>query len=364
MLMMFLVGTSVALAGQQDAGPRKVSMKPAPSEVPLFEILEVTLNVSDPVAKNPFRYRDLGRGGLTVQAMFTRPSGGTNVVDGFSDDNDGKVFRLRYCPSQVGKHRYRVTYEDDAGRNQFTGSFTATPSKHPGFLRTDPKYPYTFQWSASGEHFFHLGATAYSLIGQSMENIKASIDLCAEYKFNKIRFQMAIDGSPAYGVPPSEWRDVNPFLGAGVTDYANTDYDRYNIATYKKAEETIAYMKAKGIVADVIFILEKSGLPGRLGAGTAREKNYYRYTVARLAAFSNVMWDLGNEHNEYRKVPNWANEMGPLVRRWDPYDHLISAHGYQSFAYYGQQWAGWGHSSIRFQEPLGPRQPDPREPET
>jgi hypothetical protein len=41
---------------------------------------------------------------------------------------------------------------------------------------------------------------------------------------------------------------------------------------------------------------------------------------------NNDYWDLGNEHDFHREVPKWCDWLGPLVRQWDPYDHLLSAH--------------------------------------
>jgi hypothetical protein len=331
-----------------------VSHSESASQLGVFELI---VDVSFPQAINPFRYRDLDGtpGGISVVATFTSPTARTSVIDGFADRADGTLFKVRFCPSEVGTYQYSLTYTDDGGTLSATGTFSSTASNDPGFLIIDPEFPYSFKFSHSGEHFFHLGATAYALLGQSISTIKSSIDLAARYKFNKIRFQMAVDSGALYGTPTSRWQsffqypfqsvqwyDVNPFLGAGVTDYANTDYDRYNVETYKKAEETIAYMKSKGIIAHVIFLIEKDGLPDRLGESSPREYNYYRYTVARLAAYSNIVWDLGNEHNEYRTVPDWANDMGSRVRNWDPYDHLISVHAYEDFFYYDQLWAGWG----------------------
>jgi hypothetical protein len=45
-----------------------------------------------------------------------------------------------------------------------------------------------------------------------------------------------------------------------------------------------------------------------------------------MAAFSNINWDLGNEHNFHREVPTWCDGLGPMVKGWDPYDHLCAAH--------------------------------------
>jgi hypothetical protein len=61
-------------------------------------------------------------------------------------------------------------------------------------------------------------------------------------------------------------------------------------------------------------------------AYSEEEQLYYRYAVARLSAFCNITWDLGNEHDLERGYPKWADWLGPLIRQWDPYHHLLSAH--------------------------------------
>jgi hypothetical protein len=97
-------------------------------------------------------------------------------------------------------------------------------------------------------------------------------------------------------------------------------------------------MRDRGIVATCIVTIEKQNLPREYGTLSEHEKRLYRYAVARLAAFSNVWWDLGNEHNEYRK-PDWAAKMGDLVKKWDPYDRLCSAHAHADWLYGDQTWA-------------------------
>jgi hypothetical protein len=73
---------------------------------------------------------------------------------------------------------------------------------------------------------------------------------------------------------------------------------------------------------------------------TAHEFRLYRYALARLAAFDNVWWDLGNEHNEYRDV-TWGNVMGAFMATNQPWPRLISAHGYADFLYPQSDWAGF-----------------------
>jgi EAL domain-containing protein (putative c-di-GMP-specific phosphodiesterase class I) len=72
--------------------------------------------------------------------------------------------------------------------------------------------------------------------------------------------------------------------------------------------------------------------------GSGDEERYYRYGVARLAAFSNVMWDVANEYRFFRDDA-WAEKMGSLIKNYDPYRHLTSTHGHEDFRFRTSPWA-------------------------
>jgi hypothetical protein len=60
-------------------------------------------------------------------------------------------------------------------------------------------------------------------------------------------------------------------------------------------------------------------------AGSDDERRYLRYAVARLSAFSNLTWDLGDDLNSFRDE-KWTRETGTLLVGWDPYEHLATSH--------------------------------------
>src|SRR5581483_2852410 len=49
------------------------------------------------------------------------------------------------------------------------------------------------------------------------------------------------------------------------------------------------------------------------------------YTVARLGAYSNITWDLGDDLDGFRSDP-WMHATGTLLHDLDPYDHLATSH--------------------------------------
>ena len=60
-------------------------------------------------------------------------------------------------------------------------------------------------------------------------------------------------------------------------------------------------------------------------AGSDDERRFLRYAVSRLAAYSNVTWDLGDDLNSYR-TDAWTHTTGTLLKQWDPYGRLATSH--------------------------------------
>ncbi len=327
-----------------------ITIKPSLSTVPCFDIFEIRVQLDSPIETNPFT-------DVKVNATFT-PEGGSPVqVDGFCDDQRGRCFRVRFCPSLAGtEYRFSLKTSFDSGK-EYTGSFVTTKAQGMETVVVNPENPKHFQFALSRQPFYHMGLTAYHLLDPSNneEQIEELLDYCTRYGFNKIRFlltgyprdtdtrkksEYTLQGDPwklpNYGAPPGE---VNP-LPAWLGQPHKYDFTRFNVAYWQKVDYAVRAMRERGIIATCIITIEKQNLPKEYGTFTEHEKQLYRYAVARLAAFSNVWWDLGNEHNEYRK-PDWAPKMGGLVKEWDPYDRLCSAHGYADWIYGNQSWADY-----------------------
>jgi hypothetical protein len=97
------------------------------------------------------------------------------------------------------------------------------------------------------------------------------------------------------------------------------------------------------------------------------EKRYYAYTAARLGAFSNITWDLGDDISSFRSL-QWSHEMGTaLVEKWDVYHHLASDHpvdnaqqdraapwfGFTSFQQWDRPIHGWMLDQRKAQQATG-----------
>jgi len=332
-----------------------VTVRPGPPRVACFDVYEVSVEIEPPPAGNPFT-------DVEVRATFT-PRGGVPVeVEGFCDDQNGRVFRVRFCPSIAGTTcTYALTTNLSLGQT-YTGSFRTTKAAGMEPVVADPGHPTHFIYAGSRRPFYHLGLTAYHLLdpANDEQDIEALLDYCVLNGLNKVRFLLtgyprdndtrpADDPSyqpadqwttgdpwrlPNYGAPPGGLNPLPAWLGR-PHEY---DFTRLNVAYWQKVDRAVTAMRERGIVATCILTIEKQNLPNEYGALTEHEQRLYRYAVARLAAHANVWWDLGNEHNEYRS-PEWASEMGSRMKAWDPYHRPCSAHAYAEWVYDDQPWA-------------------------
>ncbi|MHB8901580.1 MAG: apiosidase-like domain-containing protein [Thermoguttaceae bacterium] len=352
-----ILGVALAsgAAAEREVGTRAdevtdaVRLAEAPKNIPCFDAAEFVVQVADPSSNNPFTDVDFS-------GEFSLPSGAPITVLGFADAQDGTVFRLRFCPEQPGAtYRYTLRFQGAGLQRQFQGELACVASERPGPVVVDPQHPRHFRYLGAKKPFYHVGYTAYHVLdpSNSLADIDGLIDYCARHGFNKIRFLLS--GYPRdfdrrsstdaeYGVP-DPWKapnygarpgQVNP-LPAWLGKPHAYDFTRMNVGHWQRADYAVRRMRERNIVATCIVTIEKQNLPKEYGTLTEHEYRLYRYAVARLAAFDNVWWDLGNEHNEFRDKA-WGDTMGAFVKETDPFARLASAHGHQEVWYAESPW--------------------------
>jgi hypothetical protein len=285
------------------------------------------------------------------------PDGATGqpvAVDGFCDSDDGKLHRIRFMPTRPGRHRYDITLRHVKSGDTVTnsGGLTATAgrTKRRGLVRVDKVHPFHFVWEGTGEHYFWNGTTTYWLLGWHDKEMLESVDRLHRLKVNYLR--VALNGRVANGkawfedVYPSEKFSflLNPWVAQRPDSVDNPGFDvsRFNLAHWQKVERLLRYARDKDMVVSLFWYVDgaRQGTDpfGKQNAGNDDEKRYYRYGVARFAAFSNVMWDVTNEYHLFRDEA-WTNRMGAYIKERDPYDHLTSVHGHGQFPFRTEKWA-------------------------
>jgi hypothetical protein len=315
---------------RSDAGASSQASLPALSlsqpvdTLTCYDLIELTLKATPPVAANPFT-------DVFVSGEFgleDRPERVT--VDGFADADDGSLFRIRFMPSAPGTYTYSVTYWQGNRQQVFQGRFRAVAGRRRGLVAVDPAYPWHFIWTGTSEHYFLNGTTAFFLMGWDDEQvIRSAIDRLHALSVNRIR--VLLDGRTDHFWtepirPGNGFRvTLNPWVAKRPDDVRDPgfDYARFNLPHWKKFERMVEYARERDIVVSVIFQWNDTDI--HPDAGSEDERRYFRYAVARLAPYSNVTWDLGDDLEQFRSDA-WTHETGTYLRGIDVYHHLATSH--------------------------------------
>jgi hypothetical protein len=328
------------------AAPAGIEFKQSARSVEQFGEFEIEARPDRPDSAHPFTE-------IQFAARVTTPKGRVIPVDGFCDAADGSVFRVRFMPSEAGPHAFTVAYRQGAFEKTHRGRFTARSGKLAGPVRVDPEHPFHFVHEGTGRHWFWNATTTYQLLAWDDETIAQSVERLARLGVNRIR--VALAGRTPDG---KRWNEplvqrtekfafkMEPWPAARPDNIPDLGYDvtRFNLDHFRKAERLLRLCRERDLVVSLIFYVDgrDAGVDpfGKARAGGEDEQRYYRYTIARLGAFPNVMWDVANEYRLFRDDA-WVEKMGAFVKECDPYDHLTSTHGYGDFRFRQSAWADY-----------------------
>jgi hypothetical protein len=326
-LFVIVVGAVAFLFLPAGLPPGDVKFSQSARDVDAYDFVEVSANVSGRHARNPFTDASLAG---------TFEQGGQKWrVEGFSDAEDGSVYRIRFMPPRPGDYTYSLTYRQGLSRKTFAGKFHARAGGRRGPIRVDSQNRWHFVWEGTGEHYFFNGTTAYWLIGWKDDKvIQSSIERLHQLKINRLRVTIAGRTSLFYGEPVMAGTSWTPFITpwpsapghSGRPDdiyYPGFDYSRFRVAYWQKFERALRFARDR----DMIFslVLDMNDSRAHPAAGSDDEHRFIRYAIARFGAFSNITWDLGDDLDQYRDDA-WTHATGTLIQRWDPYQHLATSH--------------------------------------
>src|ERR1035438_850874 len=292
---------------------------------PAYDFVEIVVSVAKPDAGNPFT-------DAAVTGFFGKPGARERgpQVDGFCDSPDGSVFRIRFMPSSAGSYSYSLTYRQGAFEKTQTGAFEAVAGRRRGPIRVDPAYPWHFIWEGTKEHYFFNGTTAYFLTGWRDERVIGSIlDRLHRLKIDRMRVLLSGRLNTMYGEPivnTSEWSVfLNPWPAVKADDFYHPgfDYTRFRVQHWQRFERMLSGARDRDMIVSVVLDIADGQI--HLTPGSEDERRYIRYAAARLAAFSNITWDLGDDLDTFRDE-KWAHETGTMLESWDPYRHLATSH--------------------------------------
>jgi hypothetical protein len=304
--------------------PRNVSFSQSAEAVEAYDFVEVVARVEGPDARNPFT--DVTLGGTFGKAGATERT----AVEGFCDSADGSILRIRFMPSVPAEYSYSVVYRQGEYTKSFGGKFRATAGRRRGPIRIDPAYPWHFVWEGTGEHYFFNGTTAFWLMGWREDRvINYSIERLHNLKINRLRVLLAGAANIFWGEAVMPGENFTLFLRPWIAerpeslDHPSIDFTRFDIPYWQKWERMLRFARERDIIISVILDISTHG--AQPPAGSEDERRYIRYAVARLSAYSNITYDLGDDLDSFRDE-KWAHETGSLIEGWDPYKHLATSH--------------------------------------
>ena len=151
---------TVTFALKLSGAPSEVSFTQSAHSVEVYDFVELSLNVANPDAGNPFT-------DVSVSGTFGMTSDRNHwQVAGFCDSPDGTLYRIRFMPPSAGEYEYAVTYKEGSFQKRSVGTFHTIGGGRKGPIRIDPQYRWHFIWEGTGEHYFSMnGTTAYWLTG-------------------------------------------------------------------------------------------------------------------------------------------------------------------------------------------------------
>lgn len=266
-------------------------------------------------------------------------------ADGFYDGEG--IYKLRFMPSFEEEYTFRI----HAGflDSDLEGSFTATApgQDNHGPVRVANTYHFAYE---DGTPYYSVGTTCYvwdlqsdELIGKTLKTLKASA-------FNKIRFCVFPKhydynlgeprSYPYQGTPmdSSVLTKENFQEYTGRSEGNNWDFTRFNTEHFRHIEKCIEALRDLGIEADLI-VMHPYDRWGFSCMKPEEDDLYWKYVIARFAAYRNIWWSLANEFDlfEEKNVEDWER-YAKIICEKDPYKHLRSIHNCRNFYDHNRPW--------------------------
>jgi hypothetical protein len=261
-------------------------------------------------------------------ATVKGPDGKSFTLPGFFD-GQGK-WNIRVSPNAEGRWSL-VTKSDVKELDGQTAEFTCAKSPNPnahGVLRVDKAHPHHFIFE-DGTRFFMQGYEydwlwALDMDKPGVPTVEQSLDLIAKHGFNYVILNSyAHDTKWRTGkTSPDDYGPPLLYPWEGTSE--QPDHSRMNLAYWQHYDRVMNALAQRGIQAHMLIKVYNKQVkwPAR---GSDEEKLFFRWLVARYAAYPNIIWDFSKEaHNE----KDLAYKQGWLkwLRETDPYHHLTTVH--------------------------------------
>ena len=262
------------------------------------------------IVANTKRYADPYRD-VTLAVTFTKPDKTKVNFWGFYDG--GTTWKIRWMPDQLGRWSYRAQFSD--GAPGASGVFECVKLDIPGLISQDETNPMWFGFKG-GKHIlirsFHAGDRFFARNWSNAERA-AFLDWAQRQGYNTLSIASHYLNRQAEGrgkgwETPQLWPlDAN-------------EYRRMEAILDDLARRRLIVFPFAG------FLGRDSNFPRE-----AKEQELYlRYTLARLGAYWNLLFNVGGpepilDSRSYLTAEE-INQAGAVIRRLDLFGHPLSIH--------------------------------------
>lgn len=265
---------------------------------------------------------------VVFSAEVTGPDGRRMSVPGFYD-GDG-TWKLRVSANAIGAWSLRTRSDDPALDGQtavFTCAGNSNGALH-GALRVDRDHPSQFIFE-DGAHYWPMGYECDWLWALDMGDpklpvVNAFLDKIAAYGFNFVilnafaydtKWRNGKTGPDDFGPPP-----MFPWEGSNDAP----DHSRFNLTYWRHYDRVMDALHRRGIVAHMLVRVYNKYVNWPEN-GSPEDDLYYRWLIARYAAYPNLTWDLAKEA-QYEKDVDYKLDRLKYIRANDPYRRLLTVH--------------------------------------
>jgi hypothetical protein len=290
----------------------------------------------------------------TIQGIF-KSKNETITVDGFYN-KDGE-YRVRFMPSLAEEYHFEIS--GSFSDTSYSGNFTVFPASqnNHGPVRVAHTYHFAYE---DGTPYFPVGTTCYVWELQNEALQKKTLESLRNGPFNKIRFCVFPKHFDYNLKEPRSYPYIGKPMDSSVLTKENFqqyygaspgnewDFKRFNPEHFDHIEKCIAALGDLGIEADLI-VMHPYDRWGFSMMDAECDDLYWKYVIARFAAYRNVWWSLANEYDAMpQKMTSDWERYASIIREKDPYGHLRSIHNCRSLYDYSRPWIT--HCSIQRQD--------------
>lgn len=256
---------------------------------------ELTFEINDadiPKGKTPYT-------ASLLNVEFRSPRAKTYLLPSFWDGDH--TLRVRFTPTESGTWTYRSS-GDLARFNNQESTFAVAATEAPGFVI-----------SANLRHWATEKQAPARAPHLWMSASVPAIDL------DQTAFQTWVDARQKDGfthiktsILQAKTKGLAPFKSASEPNF---DY-------FRTLDERLLYAQSKGMTLDLVLAGHTFSLVDQCPSWEERQR-LLRFVVARYAAL-NLTWQLLEYYEDVAGSRSLQKEVGPFLRRLDPYNHPIS----------------------------------------